>query len=130
MLKKSSVLSSALLICGGSLAWLPGTAAAGFNPMNIMNPSQWFGGNKDRYYDRDYYYDRYDRYDRYGPYGYRGPYGGYGDPWGYGGGPWGYGGPYGGYGPGPWGGGGYGPYGHGPYGGNVQQQQSTPRLPE
>ena len=56
---------------------------------NIMNPSRWFGGDHDRYYDRGYY-------------GYGGPYGGYG-PWGYGG----YGGPYG-----PWGGG-YPGYGYG-----------------
>ena len=44
---------------------------------NVMNPSKWFGGNRDRY-DDDYYYD-----EGWGP-GYPPPYGG------------GYGGPYGG----------------------------------
>ncbi len=39
----------------GSLATVPDTAgASGFNPMNVMNPSRWFGNNNRRY-DDDYY---------------------------------------------------------------------------
>ena len=67
--------------------------AEAFNLNRMFNPSRWFGGDSDRYYDRGYY---------------RGYYGG---PYGYGGGPYGWGGPYGGWG-------GYGPYGGYPgYGG-------------
>jgi hypothetical protein len=88
-----------------------------------MNPSRWFGGDRDRYYD-DY---------RYGPYGYGGPYGRYGGPYGWGG-PYGggWGGPYG-YGGGPWGGwGGYPGYGPGstivvtPQGGGSRDSQPAP----
>jgi hypothetical protein len=54
-----------------------------------MNPSKWFGGDRD-YYDRDYYYGRYGApgwggygYPGWGGYGYPG-WGGYGYPgWGY-----------------------------------------------
>jgi len=61
--------------------------AQAFDFGDMMNPSDWFGGNHDRdYYDRGYY-------GGYGPYG-----GGWGGP--YGGG---WGGPYGGWG-GPYGG--------------------------
>lgn len=91
-----------------------GAAYAGM--FDMMNPSRWFGGNRD-------YYD----YDRYGRYGYGGPHG-YG-PYGYGGGPYGYG-PYG-YG---------GGWGHPGYGGypstivvNPRSEggsKATPRLPE
>jgi hypothetical protein len=57
--------------------------ANAFNFGDMMNPSRWMGGGRNR--------DRYDDYyDDYGPYG-GGPWGG--GPWG--GGPWG-GGPYGG----------------------------------
>jgi hypothetical protein len=81
------------------------SSANAFDMGNMMNPSKWMGGNKDK-----------DRYDDYGPgpgYGYGG-----GPGYGYGPGPgYGYGGGPGyGYGPGP----GYG-YGGGPgygYGGN------------
>ncbi len=81
------ILIAALGMAGLTLAG----AAQAFNFGNMMNPSRWFGGNNDDYYDRGYY--------RYGPYG-GGPwgYGGYG-PYGWGGGgPWGYPGGYGGYG--------------------------------
>jgi hypothetical protein len=46
--------------------------AQAFDFGNMMNPSRWFGGDRDRYYD-DY---------RYGRYGYGGPYGGWGGPYG------------------------------------------------
>ena len=111
MKKKSVFVYTALLTLGCSGMTLTQTThAAGFNPMNMMNPGKWFGGGRDRgrYYDDDYYYDRY--YDRWGPgYGYGrgwGPgWGGYGPGYGYGGWP-GYG--YG-YGPGY----GYGAPGYG-----------------
>ena len=102
-----------------SIPFAMDAAAAGFNPMNMMNPSKWMGGKDRDRYDDDYYYDR-----RYG-----GPYGGYGGPYGYGGGPWGYGAPYGG----GWGGypgygyGGYPAYGYGaPQVPQQQQQAPTP----
>jgi hypothetical protein len=59
---------------------------------NMINPSKWFGGNKNR---GDYYDDRWG-----GPgYGYGGPGYGYGGPgYGYGGPGYGYGGPGYGYG--------------------------------
>lgn len=102
---KTVVPYAAILVVGvASLPMIPAVNAGGFNPMNMMNPSKWMGGNKDRYAD-DYYDDYYG-----GPYD-GGPYGGPGL-----GGP-GWGGPYGGPG---WGGypGGYGaPYGAAPYGG-------------
>lgn len=89
---------------------------------DMINPSRWFGGDHDRYYDRYRY--------GYGP--------GY---WG-GGGPYGWGGPYGGGWGGPWGGGGwpgyyggYGGYGYGrpivvaPSSGS-SQKAPPPKLPE
>jgi hypothetical protein len=116
-------LSIAVLCIAGAAA---ANVAQAFDMGNIMNPSRWFGGDHDRYYDRGYY-------------GYGGPYGGYG-PWGYGG----YGGPYG-----PWGGGypgyGWGGYpGYGGYGGGYpstivvnptagssnEAPTPPPRLPE
>ena len=96
MSPKASKLLSALAsagILGTSLAYSPVSQAFDFG--NMMNPSKWMGGGRDRY-DDDYYDD--------GPYG-----GSYGGPYG---GP--YGRPYGGYGPGPYGGGPYAP--PGPYG--------------
>ena len=100
MIKKSLTVCSALLMFGASgLIFVQKTLAAGFNPMNMMNPSKWLGGGNR---------DRYDDYDRYGPGygGYYGPgYGAYGP--GYGGGYYGPG--YGGYGPGY----GYGAPGYG-----------------
>lgn len=91
-----------------------GAAHAGM--FDMMNPSRWFGGNRD-------YYD----YDRYGRYGYGGPYD-YGRPYGYG--PYGYGGPYGGYG-------GWGQPGYGGYPstivvnpGSESGSKAAPRLPE
>ncbi len=101
------------LALGFSSLSLPILATAGgFNPMNAMNPSKWFGGK-----DRDRYYDDYD----YGPPppGYGAPYGpgpGWGGGYpGYGGAP-GYGAPgYGapGYGAGAYGAPGYGAPGYG-----------------
>ena len=83
---------------------------------NMMNPSEWFDDDDDRY-----------RYGRYGPYGgWGGPYG-YGGPYGWGGGPYGWGGgPYG------WGG---GPYGYGRpstivVNPSAGESQSEPKLPE
>jgi len=65
---------------------------------DMFNPGDWFGGNRDRYYDR-YYGGPYGWGG--GPYGWGGgPYGWGGGPYGWGGGPYGWGGPYGGYGPG------------------------------
>jgi len=99
---KPALLSSAFL----SLSLLITMPAQAFDMGNMMNPSKWMGGKKDRdRYDDDYY--------DYGPppgYGYGGPGYGYGGP-GYGG-P-GYGGPgYGGPGYG-YGGQGYGAPGYG-----------------
>ena len=91
-------MSKKLMVTAGSLAvlGLSGLAvsvpaqAAGFG--DFMNPSKWFG--KDR--DRDYYYDR-GYYGR-GPYGYGYPGYGYGYPgYGYGYPGWGYGAPGYGY---------------------------------
>ena len=75
MIRKTTLtrLSVAVLCIAGAAA---ANVAQAFDMGNIMNPSRWFGGDHDRYYDRGYY-------------GYGGPYGGYG-PWGYGG----YGGGY------------------------------------
>jgi CubicO group peptidase (beta-lactamase class C family) len=57
--------------------------AQAFDFGDMMNPSDWFGGN---HHDRDYY-DR-------GYYGGYGPYGWGGGPYGWGGGPYGWGGGY------------------------------------
>ena len=112
MSKQKLIIYSAMLAIGGSsLAIVP--SAYAFNMGNVMNPSKWMGGNKDRYDDD--YYDR-------GRYGYGRPYGGYGGPYG------GYGGPYGGYG-GPYGYGGYPGYGYGAPGYNQQQQSNQPPPP-
>jgi hypothetical protein len=78
-----SIASLAAVV--GFTGYMPPAQAINFGDM--MNPSRWMGGGKNR--------DRYDDYyDDYGPYG--GPWGG--GPWG--GGPYGgpYGAPYGGYG--------------------------------
>ena len=109
MKKRSMVFYAALLALGtAGITFGQYASAAGFNPMNMMNPSKWMGGGRsdDRYYD-DYYGG--------GPYGYGGgPYGYGGGPYGYGGGPYGYGGgPYG-YGA-PGYGGAYPGYGAGAY---------------
>jgi len=100
---KPAVFSSVFL----AASLLLSMPAQAFDMGNMMNPSKWMGGKKDRdRYDDDYYED-----DFYGPppgygyggYGYPG-YGGYGYP-GYGG----YGAPgYGGYGLPGYGGPGYG----------------------
>jgi len=90
---KTLTLIAAAASVVGSLAYVP--TAEAFNFGNMMNPSRWMGGDRDRY-DDDYYDD--------GPYGGRG----------WGGGPWGgpgYGGP--GYGYGAPGYGGYGAPGYG-----------------
>lgn len=110
--------STATLILGLTLA-TGGSSAFAINFGDMMNPSKWMGGSKDRDYD-----DR-----RYGGpgYGYGGPGWGYGGPgwgggpgYGYGGPGWGgapgygYGGPGWGYGGGPgYGGPGYGGSGYG-----------------
>jgi hypothetical protein len=71
--KKLVSLAATLTIGLGAL--MTAGAAQAFNFGDMMNPGRWFGG------DRDRYYDRYDR-----GYGWGGPYGGYGGPYGYGGG--------------------------------------------
>lgn len=98
--------------------------AASAGIFDMMNPSRWFGNDRDRHY--------------YGPGNYWGPghYGGYGGP-GYWGGPGYYGySPYGGWG-GPWGG--YRGYGYGPgstivvtpqTGSSQKSAGQPPRLPE
>ncbi len=123
MKKRSVFVYTALLTLGCSgLTLTQTTYAAGFNPMNMMNPSKWFGG-RDRgrgYYDDDYYYDRY--YDRWGGPGY-----GYGRGWGPG---------WGGYGPGygygwPGYGYGYGPgYGYGAPGYGARNNPAPAPLPQ
>ena len=109
MLKKSLVLGMAVAFSAGGL--LSANVAQGANFGDMMNPSKWFGGGRDRdyYYDRDYYDRHY--YDRYygGPgYGWRAPGYGWGAPgYGY------YGAP------------GYG-WGAPGYGAPAQQQQQAP----
>jgi len=79
--KSTAVILGTLITAGIGSAFLPVTAsAAGFNPMNMMNPSKWMGGNRNRRYDDDYY-DGGQGYGGYPPPGYGG-YGGY--PGGYG----------------------------------------------
>ena len=93
VIKKLIAVYGTLLMIGASgLVFVQTTHAAGFNPMNMMNPSKWFGGRNRGYYDD---------YDRYGPgYGGYGPgYGGYGP--GYGTYAPGYGAPGYGYAPAP-----------------------------
>jgi hypothetical protein len=117
---------AATMILGLTLVTGGGSALA-VNFGDMMNPSKWMGGSKDR--DND---DR--RWD--GPgYGYGGPGWGYGGPgygyggpgWGYGGPGYGYGGPGYGYGYG-YGGPGYG-YGGPSYGGSGYGP-STDRAPD
>jgi hypothetical protein len=86
---KNGALQYILLAAAGSLL-LAGPVSA-FDMGNMMNPSKWMGGNKDR--------DRYDD-DYRGPgYGYGGPGYGYGGPgYGYGAPGYGYGAPGYGYG--------------------------------
>lgn len=96
---KQTILRRSLIAILGTLVVGATTPSVAFNMGDMMNPSKWMGGgrNRDRGYDD-------------GPYG--GPGYGYGGPGGYGGGP-GFGGPgYGGYGGGP----GYGGYGGPEYG--------------
>jgi len=116
---KAAVLLGTLTALGVGDLILPVAAVAG-GPFNFMNPSRWFGGNRDRY-DDDYYYDRY--YD--GPgYGYGAPGYGYGAPgYGYGAPGYGYGAPGYGYGA-P----GYG-YGAPGYGVPAQPAPATPAAP-
>ena len=88
MNKKTAIALSALIAAGiGSMTLSTTAGASGFGPMNMMNPSKWFGGNKNRRYDD--YYDGPGYGGGYPPpgygYGYGGP--GYGGP--------GYGAPYG-----------------------------------
>ncbi|MCU0834859.1 MAG: hypothetical protein MUC77_10575 [Chromatiaceae bacterium] len=113
MTDRSMPQGAATLILGVALALGAGNGLA-FDMGNMMNPSKWMGGGKDRDYDD-------------GPWGgpgYGGPGYGYGGP-GYGYGGPGYGGGYGYGGPGEYGGpGGYGapgpgfgaPGGYGPAG--------------
>ena len=107
LLKGNMILRRAVfLVFGLAMAANSGISFA-FDMGKMMNPSKWFGGNRDR---GDYYGDRWG-----GPgYGYGGPGYGYGAPgYGYGGPGYGYGAPSYGYG-GP--GYGYGAPGYG-YGG-------------
>jgi hypothetical protein len=95
---KQTILRRSLIAILGTLVIGATTPSVAFNMGDMMNPSKWMGGGR----NRDGGYDD-------GPYG--GPGYGYGGPGygGYGGGPG-----YGGYGGGP----GYGGYGGGPgYGG-------------
>jgi len=114
VIKKSGTVCGVLLMIGASgLTFTQATHAAGFNPMNMMNPGKWFGGRNRGYHDD---------YDRYGPGygGYHGPgYGGYGPEYG------GYYGPgYGGHRPGY----GYGApgYGYAPAPAYAAPAQSAP----
>jgi hypothetical protein len=127
---RQKLLSLTVAVAAGLGALGAVGQAQAFNFGDMMNPSRWFGGDRDRYYDRGYGYGYGGPYGWGGPYGGYGPYGGWGGPWG------GYGyGPYGGWG-GPYGG--YGGYGPGstivvtPQGSGGERQQSAPapRLPE
>jgi hypothetical protein len=105
-----------LLMAASAVAAISGVPSVqAFDMGNMMNPSKWFGGNRDH---DDYYYDRWGG-PGYGGYGYGPGWGGYGPGWG------GYGPGWGGY---PGYGYGYGAPGYG-YGGQ-QQQQSPPPLPQ
>ncbi len=90
---KTAIVLSTLVTMGVGNLILPDTAVAG-GPFNMMNPSKWFGKNRNN--DDDYYDDRYNG----GPgYGYGGPGYGYGAPgYGYGAPGYGYGAPGYGYG--------------------------------
>ena len=120
ILKRAAILTFSIATIAGSVS---GYAV---DMGNMMNPSKWFGGNKDR---GDYYDDR-----RGGPgygygapgYGYGGPGYGYGAPgYGYGAPGYGYGAPGYGYGaPGY----GYGAPGYG-YGAPGQAGTSAPPPP-
>ena len=112
MIERRTLRRSLALILGGTLTLTLSTGFA-FNMGNMMNPSKWMGGDRDRdYYDAGPWGGPGYRHG--GPGGYGGAPGyGYGGPGGYGGAPgYGYGGP-GGYGGDP--GSGYG--GPGGYGG-------------
>ena len=82
-MKKSATVALCALIglSSASLTSIERTEASGFNPMNMVNPSKWFGNRNDDY-DDHYYGDRYAPPPGYygGPYG--APYGipGYGAP--------------------------------------------------
>ena len=66
----TAIAFSTLITVGSGFLLVPDMAGAeGFGPMNMMNPSRWFGGG-DRDYDAPYYADR-----GYGP-----PPPGYGPP--------------------------------------------------
>jgi hypothetical protein len=110
MIERRTLRRSLALILGGTLTLTLSTGLA-FNMGNMMNPSKWMGGDRDRdYYDAGPWGGPGYRHG--GPGGYGGAPGyGYGGPGGYGGAPgYGYGGP-GGYGGVP---GGYGgPRGYG-----------------
>jgi len=102
ILRRAVILTFSIVMVTGS-----GISYA-FDMGNMMNPSKWFGGNRDR--DRGDYYD-----DRWGGpgYGYGAPGYGYGGPgYGYGAPGYGYGGPGYGYGAPGYGYGGPG-YGYG-----------------
>jgi hypothetical protein len=93
MKTRAAVLFGTLIVFGVGDLVLPTMVIAG-GPFNMMNPSRWFGGNRN--YDDDYYDDRYHG----GPgYGYGAPGYGYGAPgYGYGAPGYGYGAPGYGYG--------------------------------
>lgn len=129
-----TTLRMTLALIMGSTMICSASSVFAFDMGNMMNPSKWMGGNRDRDYDDDGPwggpgYDGPGSYGRGPGYGYGIPGGGYGGPGygygapgGYGGGP-GYGAP-GGYGGGPgyaapggYGGPGYGYGAPGGYGG-------------
>ena len=92
MINKTSY-KRAIMLAFSITAVTASTTIYAFNMGNMMNPSKWFGGKK----DRGDYYDDYG-YGAPGYGGYGGPGYGYGAP-GYGGGPgYGYGAPGYGYG--------------------------------
>jgi len=114
---------AATLILGLTLVTGGGNALA-VNFGDMMNPSKWMGGKKDRDYDDE-------RWD--GPgYGYGGPGYGYGGPgYGYGGPGYGYGGPGYSYGGPGYGGPGYGGQGYGGQGYDAPEGRgSDSRRPE
>jgi hypothetical protein len=121
-----------LLTLGLGTAATTGTVQA-FDFGNMMNPSRWFGGNRDRYYG-DYGYGYGGPGYGYGPpgYGYGAPGYGYGAPGsGYGGVP-GYGAPGYGYGAPGYGYGGAPGYGYGGvrgYGAPATGQAGAPAIP-
>jgi hypothetical protein len=125
-MKNKTILTVWLIAIMSGMALVPTVWADGFNPMNMMNPSKWMGGNKNSR-------DDYSNGQGYGApvgYGYGAPGYGYGAP-GYGVPAYGYATPgYGGYAVPNYGGVpsyGYATPGYG-YGTPGQQQQGAPNF--